>query len=259
MNLALIGWNAVALFLYMSAVFVLAYRCKKLNTVDIAWGGGFVVAAWLVAGLELSWRTVLIGILIDIWAIRITNHLANRVLKNKEDDPRYVAISSKWDHKTYWLRAYISVFLLQGLLILVISLPTVFATGDSLGWAIPLAVIGSVVWLKGFVIETLADRQLAVFIADKKNKGKVLDTGLWKRTRHPNYLGEITQWYGIGIIACGASWGWVGLIGPVTLNVLIRFISGVPPIENTKRSDPAYQKYMQRTHAILPNLARVPR
>lgn len=254
MNLALIGWNAAALFLYMSLAFVLAYRRKKLNTVDIAWGGGFVVAAWLVAGLELSWRTVLIGILIDIWAIRITNHLAKRVLTSKEDDPRYIAISSKWSPKTYWLRGYVSVFLLQGFLILIISLPTVFVTGESLGWAVPLAVIGSIIWLKGIIIEAVADRQLAAFLADKKNKGKVLDTGLWKRTRHPNYLGEITQWYGIGIIACGASWGWVGLIGPLTLNVLIRFISGVPPIENKKRNDPAYSQYMQRTNAIVPKV-----
>ena len=254
MNLALIGWNAAALFIYMSVAFIFAYQRKKLNTVDLAWGGGFVVAAWLVAGLEFGWRTVLIGILVDIWAIRITNHLAARILKNKEDDPRYVEISRKWNPKTFWLRAYISVFLLQGFLVLVISLPAVFAAGDSLRWAVPLAIIGSIVWLKGFIIETLADRQLAAFITDKNNRGKVLDSGLWKRTRHPNYLGEITQWYGIGIIACGASWGWVGLLGPLTLNFLIRFVSGVPPIENKKRSEPAYKTYMQRTNAILPKL-----
>ena len=146
------------------------------------------------------------------------------------------------------------MFLLQGFLVLVISLPTVFATGDSLRWAVPLAVIGTLVWIKGFIIETRADRQLAAFITDKNNRGKVLDSGLWKRTRHPNYLGEITQWYGIGIIACGASWGWVGLLGPLTLNFLIRFVSGVPPIENKKRSEPAYKTYMQRTNAILPKL-----
>lgn len=254
MNLALIAWNAAALAVYMTIAFALAYRRKKLSVVDAAWGGGFVLAVWLVAGLELQWRTALIGILVDIWAVRITYHLANRVLSSKEDDPRYTAISRKWNPKRYWLRAYVSVFLLQGMLILVISLPAVFAAGQSLSYAGPLAIVGTAVWLVGFIVESLADRQLARFVANKNNKGKVLSTDLWKRTRHPNYLGEIMQWYGIAIIACGASWGWLGLLGPLTLNVLIRFISGVPPIENSKANDPGYQKYMQRTNAILPKL-----
>jgi steroid 5-alpha reductase family enzyme len=254
MNLSLIAWNAAALGIYMTVAFAFAYKRKKLSIVDAAWGGGFVIAAWLVAGLELQWRTVLIGILVDIWAIRITNHLANRVLESKEDDPRYVEISRKWNPKTFWQRAYVSVFLLQALLVVIISLPVVFAAGESLKYAVPFAMIGTTVWLTGFVTETIADRQLARFVADKKNKGKVLDTGLWQRTRHPNYLGEITQWYGIAIIACGASWGWLGLLGPLTLTVLIRFISGVPPIEKSKAKDPNYQKYMQHTNAILPKL-----
>lgn len=254
MNEALLAWNAAALLMYMSVIFFWAYQRKRLDTVDAAWGGGFVVVAWLVAGLELEFRTILIAILIDIWAIRLTHHLLNRVFSRSEDDERYNQIARKWNKKYYWQRAYVSVFLLQGLLILVISLPVMTAAGVTLAWAPALAVIGTLVWLKGFVIEAVADKQLHDFIADKKNKGKVLQAGLWRRSRHPNYLGEITQWYGIAIIACGASWGWIGLLGPTVLALLIRFVSGVPPIEKRKAQDPDYQAYMHQTNAIIPKL-----
>lgn len=254
MNSALFAWNAAALFVYMTIIFGIAYKRKRLDTVDAAWAGGFVVVAWLTAGLELEFRTLLIAVLVDIWAIRLTHHLINRVTSKPKDDERYTELASKWNKKYYWPRAYASIFLLQGILILLVSLPVVTATGDSLGFAPLLAVLGTALWVAGFVTEMLADRQLRIFLANKNNKDKVLDKGLWSRSRHPNYLGEIMQWYGIGIIACGASWGWIGLLGPIILSVLIRFISGVPPIERRKANNPDYRKYMQKTGAILPKL-----
>ena len=253
----LLLWNALAVLMYMSLVFVVAYRRKQLATVDAGWGVGFVIVASLTAGLFLEPRLILITILVDIWAIRITDHLATRVFKSKEDDPRYVEIAKKWNTKTYWLRAYVSIFLLQGLLIWLISLPVMFAANPvNDGWLF-WAVIGTVVWLKGFIIEATADRQLKMFLADPSNKGRVLDTGLWRASRHPNYLGEITQWFGIGLIACGASYGWVGFIGPIVLLFLIRFISGVPPIENRKKHEPAYAAYMKKTNPIWPKFSQL--
>ena len=252
----LLLWNALAVLAYMSVVYAVARKRKRLDTVDAGWGVGFVVIASLTAGLYLEPRTILILILVDIWAIRITNHLANRVLASKADDARYTEISQKWAPKSYWLRAYFSIFLLQGFLVWVISLPVLFATNESLsGWQ-TWAVIGTLVWLVGFVVETIADRQLKNFIASPANKKKVLDTGLWRYSRHPNYFGEITQWFGIGLIACGASYGWLGLVGPITLMLLIRFISGVPPIENRKKHEPAYAEYMQKTNPIWPKFSR---
>ena len=248
--------NAVALLVYMTAIFGVAYYRKRLDTVDAAWGGAFVVAATMVAGIQPTLRTIVIAILIDIWALRLSNHIIERIRSHDQDDPRYTELASKWKGD-YWQRAYVSIFLLQGLMALLISLPTVFATGDDNAWATPLLIIGGLVWLAGFVTEALGDRQLRAFLADKTNKGKVLDQGLWRYTRHPNYLGELTQWYGIGIIACGAQWGWIGLVGPILLNILIRFISGVPPIENRKKKDKAYAAYMTRTNPILPRLKRL--
>jgi steroid 5-alpha reductase family enzyme len=255
MNLALIAWNAAGLLVYMTVIFVIAYKRKRLDTVDAAWGGAFVVAAWMVAGLEPSFRTILIAVLIDIWAIRLTNHILQRSAKSKTDDQRYVELASKWNQKYIWPRAYVSVFLVQGIIALIVSLPTVFAAGESLAWALPITTLGVLVWVGGFLVELIGDKQLKAFISNPKNKGKVLDKGLWQYTRHPNYLGEIMQWYGIGIIACASSWGWIGLIGPVILNVVIRYVSGVPPIERRKQKDPAYRAYMQKTHAILPKFS----
>lgn len=255
MNAALIGWNAAALLLYMTVVFVIAYKRKRLDTVDIAWGGAFVVAAAMVAGLEPQPSTILILLLVNVWAIRLSSHIMDRAKKHTQDDPRYTEIAKKWGKQNYWQRAFASIFLLQGALALIVSLPTVFAAGEPLELAIPIMIVGTIVWLIGFMTEVLADRQLRQFLNQATNKGKVLNRGLWRYSRHPNYLGEITQWYGIGIIACSSSYGWIGLIGPLTLNILIRFVSGVPPIERRKAKDPAYKAYMQTTWPILPKIS----
>ncbi|CAN5184714.1 DUF1295 domain-containing protein [soil metagenome] len=252
MNPQLILWNATALVVYMTICYAVAYRRKRLDTVDAAWGGGFVVAAWLVAGYEPQLSTVLIAILVDIWAIRLTSHILARSAKRTDDDPRYTELARKWGKSNYWLRAYMSIFLLQGLLVLIVSLPTVFAAAEPIKYSNPIIIAGLTIWGIGFVVEAIGDRQLKQFISIKTNKGKVLDTGLWRYTRHPNYLGEIIQWYGIGVIACSASFGWIGLIGPIVLNVLIRFVSGVPPIEKRKKNDPSYAAYMKKTNALLP-------
>lgn len=252
----LLAWNAIGLLVYMTVIFAIAYRRKRLDTVDAAWGGAFVVAATMVAGLEPSLRTIVILVLVDIWAIRLSSHIIDRIRKHDKDDPRYTELASRWKGN-YWQSAYVRIFLVQGVAALLISLPTVFAANDDNTYAIEFLAIGITVWLVGFMAELIGDRQLRTFLSDKKNTGKVLDQGLWRYTRHPNYLGEITQWYGIGIIACGAKWGFVGLIGPVILNVLIRFVSGVPPIENRKKKNKAYAEYMTRTNAILPRLQRV--
>lgn len=252
MNIALFGWVAAALLVYMVAAFAVAYKRKRLDTVDIAWGGAYLVAASLIAGLEPKPATYVVLALVLVWSIRLVNHLASRILGSDHDDPRYSKIAAGWPQKLYWLKAFTNIFLLQGLLAFLVGLPIIFAAGEPLSFAAPVIVIGVIVWLVGFVIETVADHQMKVFKSKPKNKGKVLQTGLWSRSRHPNYLGEITQWYGIGIVACSAAFGWIGLLGPLLLNMLIRFISGVPPIERRKKDDPSYQQYSKKTWPILP-------
>ncbi len=242
--------NLGVVLAYMAAWFVVGYRKKQLNTVDVAWGSGFAIIAWLVTLQQPSARSLLIAVLVSIWAARITNHLGRRVFSSGED-PRYKELSSKWKGN-FWRRASFSIFMLQGVLVVIISLPVTIAAGEqnaNLGW---LSAIGATLWLIGFVVESVGDRQLRRFVANKANRGKVMDQGLWRYSRHPNYFGEMVQWWAIGLIALQVSYGWIGLLGPLTLTYLLLFISGVPLIENRRKSDPAYRRYMERTSMIVP-------
>ncbi len=240
--------NAILLFAYMCAWFTAAKIRNRLDTVDTAWGLGFVVAAWSVAVQAPSNRSLLIAAIVSIWGFRLANHIWQRG-KTKGEDPRYTEIAEKWKGNL-WARAFVSIFMTQCALIWIVSLPIVLAAGTphaNLSW---LTILGGLIWLDGFIIEAVADHQLAVFLKTK-NHPKLLQTGLWKYSRHPNYLGELTMWWGIGVIALQTSYGYIGLIGPLVLSVLIIGISGIPPIERRKSKDPEYRAYMRRTSALF--------
>ena len=250
MAINLIFVNIVAMLVYMSLWFLVGWRRKKLNTVDVAWGSGFAIIAWLVAWQAPSARSTVIAVLVSVWALRITSHLARRVFGGKED-PRYARLSKQWKGN-FWLRAYFSIFILQALLVVLISLPIIFATGEQHADLGGLTVLGAAIWVIGFGIEAAADRQLRDFVANKANKGLVMDMGLWRYSRHPNYFGEMMQWWGIGVIALQAENGWIGLLGPLTLTVLLLFVSGVPMIEKPRKNDERYQDYRRRTSMVVP-------
>ena len=239
--------NALATLAVMSVAFLVSQKRKRLDTVDVAWAMSFVVAASIVAGYEFTWRTVTIAILVDVWAVRLSNHLLGRA-KGRSDDPRYASIAKKWKGD-YWLNAYLRIFLVQAALAWVVALPIAFAAGKGGHFSVLFIVLGALVWLKGFVIETIADRQLRAFLTTHKG---VMQTGLWRYSRHPNYYGEIVQWVGIALIACGAHMGWVGFIGPVVLALTITFVSGIPPIEKTRAGNLEYQKYKRRVSPLFP-------
>lgn len=237
----------VLLFIYMSLAFMVAKWRERLDTVDIAWGPAFVTVAWLTVGLKPSFRSWLIVALVSVWAIRLASHILQRA-RTTGEDPRYLELTKKWKGDL-WANAYPRIFLLQGLLVWIVSLPVMVASDTLVGWQW-LTWLGLLVWLKGFVVETVADRQLAEFLQRTK-RPKVLQTGLWRYSRHPNYYGEILQWWGIAVIALQASWGYIGLLGPLVLTFLIVFVSGIPPIEKRRAKDPEYKDYQRRTSALL--------
>lgn len=239
----------ILVLLYMSLWFVVARKRRRLDTVDSAWGGGFAVLAWLVAIQATSSRTLMVAVLVTIWSARLTLHLARRS-RRSQDDPRYVSMTKNW--KRVWLRAYFSIFLLQGLLIVAVGLPIIANANYLLPELQWLFTLGYLVWVAGFFIEYRADKELAAFKSDAANKGKILQTGLWRYSRHPNYFGELVQWWGIGLIAAQTSFGWLGLVGPLLLTYLIVFVSGIPPIEKRRDNDKKYQDYKRRTSALVP-------
>jgi steroid 5-alpha reductase family enzyme len=248
MPYSLLALNAAALVGVLSLAFVLARRRNRLDTVDIAWGLGFIVVAWIAYAWQPGATSLLIASLVTVWGTRLAWHIYRRS-RGKGEDRRYTELSSKWG-QNFWLRAYVSVFLLQALLIWVVSVPISLATtiDDTTGW---LLLVGGSVWLLGFACESVGDRQLATYLR-QKNRPPVLQTGLWRYSRHPNYFGELVQWWAIAVLALPASFGWLGLFGPLTLTLLIVCISGIPPIEKRRATDAAYRDYQKRTSVLVP-------
>ena len=247
-------FNALLLFVFMSLAFVAARFRKRLDIVDTAWGLGFIVASEATVGVNTNTSSALLSVpalLVIIWGLRLALHIYNRN-RHRKDDPRYEELTRKW-RGNFWVRAYFSIFLLQGALIWVISLPLAMLGGaalDTWNWG-SIADAGFALWLIGFTIEVIADWQLSAYLR-LPNRPKVMSRGLWRYSRHPNYFGELTVWWGIGLIGLSVPYGWIGLLGPLTLSLLIIFVSGIPPIERRRQKDPEYRAYQRVTSPLIP-------
>ena len=247
---------AVLLLIYMSSWFALSYIKKRNDVADIAWGLGFVLLAWasffISKGNDI--RGTIVCALVSIWGIRLARHIYKRNV-GKAEDYRYLAWREEWG-KWFYLRSYGQVYLLQGVLLFLIVMPVLIinkSVGSSLGI---LDLIGLLVWATGFYFETVGDAQLARFIKDGNNKGKLMRSGLWQYTRHPNYFGEVLGWWGIWIIALGAPGGFFGIIGPLTITYLILKVSGVPLLEKKMEANPDFADYKATTNMFLPGKPR---
>jgi len=244
--------EALAVLLYVTGWFLLSTRAGRNDLADAAWGPGFIIVALTATAStgRPTARALLVLLLVSIWGIRLAFHIGSR-LRGKEEDPRYRRWRENWGSHQL-LGAYLQVFLLQGLLMLVISLPVILAIrakGPPLG---ALDLFGAAVWLGGFAFEAVGDRQFARFRRNPANRGRVMEEGLWRYTRHPNYFGEVVLWWGIYLIALSAPWGWVTIAGPLTITVLILAVSGVPLAEAQMEGNSDYRDYRRRTSAFFP-------
>ena len=226
---------------------------KDSSIVDIFWGFGFVILVWSYFGWSNSPdpRGWLFTSLVSIWGLRLTIHLAVRNI-GKGEDYRYQAFR-KAAGDNYWWVSYFKVFLLQGTIMWGIStfFPLVQETPFE-GWSI-FDGIGLVLWGIGFFFEAVGDWQLRQFKLDPANKGTVLQTGLWKYTRHPNYFGDALLWWGFFFFALNATNGWFYIFAPAIMTFLLMRISGVVLLEKKlKATKPQYQDYIQRTSAFFP-------
>jgi steroid 5-alpha reductase family enzyme len=224
---------------------------KRNDVADIAWGLGFLVCVSYVYlfSEDVFGKSLLVLFLIALWAFRLSIHILIRN-KGKKEDPRYQKWREDWG-KWFIPRTFFQVFILQGALLLIVVLPAVTAVLFG-GEIRPLDYVGVLIWIIGFIFETVGDYELSQFIKNPENKGKVLQTGLWKYTRHPNYFGEVTMWWGIWIIALSSPFAWLAIIGPATITFLILFVSGIPLLENRKKGDPAFEEYKTHTSIFFP-------
>ncbi len=245
--------SAVVIAVLMLAVWAISAAIRNAGIVDIFWGFGFVAVAWagwLVTGGNAA-RAGLLVAMATVWGLRLTIHLAVRNL-GKEEDFRYQAMRQRGGDR-FWITSLVRVFALQGAVMWVVSLPLQLGISETeRGWVV-LWVVGAVVFLVGFGFEAIGDWQLTRFKADPANAGKVMDRGLWRYTRHPNYFGDATAWWGIGLVAASTPIGIVGLIAPVIMTLLLMRVSGVPLLERSLRKNrPEYRKYIERTSPFIP-------
>jgi steroid 5-alpha reductase family enzyme len=241
---------ALCVFAYMTCWFIISLIKKRNDVADIAWGLGFIMVAWISFFLSgYSFTALIVNILITIWGSRLALHIYFRN-KNKPEDTRYMEWRKTW--KNFYIRSFLQVFMLQGLFLYLISLPVIFINHlVSTNFGI-IEFVGLLVWGVGFYFESTGDRQLKEFISNPQNKGKLMDKGLWRYSRHPNYFGEVTQWWGIFIIALSIPNSIFTIIGPLTITTLILFVSGVPLLEKKYEGRPDFEEYKKRTSIFIP-------
>jgi steroid 5-alpha reductase family enzyme len=242
----------------LTALWAVSLALRDASIVDVFWGTGFVVVAWIAYALGdgSGDRSLLLALLVTAWGLRLTAHLARRNL-GKGEDYRYAEMRQR--HGERWpLRSLFIVFWLQGALIWVVSLPVQVAMTDPTPAGLGvLDWVGTAVWAVGLAFEAGGDWQLSRFKADPANRGKVMDRGLWRYTRHPNYFGDFCVWWGIWLVALSAGSTWWTVVGPTVMSVLLIRVSGVAMLERSlSQRRPGYADYVSRTSAFFPRPPR---
>ncbi len=238
----------------MTTLWIVSVMIKNVSIVDLFWGLGFVITALFyfvkTDGFEI--RKIILLSMVSIWGLRLSIYLAIRNI-GKGEDFRYKQFRIKYGIKRYWWISFFQTFLLQGILMWLISVPLLGAQFSGQNSSLGLTdYIGISIWVIGLCFEAGGDFQLMRFKADPTNKGKVLNTGFWRYTRHPNYFGDSAVWWGFGLISIAAG-NYYAILGSVLMTALIIKVSGVALLEKSlKEQKPEYKEYIRKTSAFLP-------
>lgn len=238
---------------YFSLFFLIGTVKKNNGLVDIAWGLGFVAVSWFSILRRLpvfSYSQAVLAILISFWGLRLFYHLFKRNV-GKPEDFRYVNFRNNWK-KLFLLRAFFQIYMLQGLFQFVIVLPVILPQKVMFQPNLYLFFAGLALFGIGFVFESLGDSQLKQFKSDPANKGKIMQEGLWKYTRHPNYFGETVIWWGIALLAFSGGVSFIAILSPITITLLLLFVSGVPMLEKAMKDKPGFAQYAEKTSIFFP-------
>lgn len=237
----------------MTALWLVSLWLRNSSIVDIFWGSGFVIVVWFFFALTphgFLLRKWLICLLVSIWGLRLSFYILWRNWR-KPEDFRY----QKWRNeagKRWWWQSFFQVFILQGILMWLIANPLLAAQFSAYpDHLTAFDIAGLVLWGIGFFFESVGDIQLATFKANPVNKGKVLDRGVWRYTRHPNYFGDAAQWWGFYLFVV-LSGGWWTVFSPVLMTLLLLRVSGVALLEKTLETRPGYNKYIEKTSSFIP-------
>jgi len=246
--------NLLIVIALMLCLWLLSLKLKDASIMDIFWGPGFILVAWVSYFMADGFlgRRLLVAFLVTLWGLRLALHIAIRNL-GKGEDRRYRAWREAYGNRFWWI-SFFKVFFLQGILLWVISLGVqTVQMASAPGKFVWLDALGCVVWAVGFVFEAVGDWQLQKFRSDPGSKGKVMDRGLWAYTRHPNYFGESLIWWGLFLITLTDISNFWTVISPLIMTYLLLRVSGVAMLErDISERRPEYQAYIRRTPAFLP-------
>ena len=247
-------FTVLAVVVVLGLTFLVALRLGRHSVVDVAWGLGFVAVAGTSYTLSVgdgdTGRRLLVLVLTALWGLRLAFHIGWRS-RGHGEDPRYEELLSKAPGNPQ-LFALRRIHLTQGLVMWFVSLPVQVVAFETSGLGL-VAWLGAALWLVGFAFETIGDYQLHRFRTDPKSSGKVLDTGLWRYTRHPNYFGDACVWWGLSLIAFSAWPGILTVLSPVAMTWLLAKGTGKPLLEKDIASRrPGYAEYVLRTSGFFP-------
>ncbi len=253
-------WTGIIIFSYFFIFFVIATIIKNNSIVDIGWGLGFVITAWILMIIYgFTIEKLVVNILVSLWGLRLFYHIMKRNLF-KDEDFRYKAWRKAWGK---WVvpRAFFQIFMLQGLFMFIVGISVfylnIYGFTDGvhlsvLGWV--TLIIADLLWLFGYLFEVIGDRQLRKHIANPNKEQKLMTKGLWQYTRHPNYFGEAVIWWALALMVVAGS-DLISLfvfISPIVITFLLRFVSGVPMLEKRMSKSPGWDQYAKKTNAFFP-------
>jgi steroid 5-alpha reductase family enzyme len=251
-------WIMAALsgFALGAFTFFWAYRLRKNDLADVIWGPGFLVAAfggWYLGAADRApdLRLFVALLLVCVWGGRLFLHIGLRSLKHREEDVRYQEMRRAWGANWVW-RSYLQVFLLQGIVMLVIDAPLLWIISAPPQALDLIFYLGVVIWVVGFLFESISDEQLRQFKANPENRGLLMTSGLWGWSRHPNYFGEVLQWWGVFLLAAPLPYGLITIISPIAITFFILKVSGVPLLEKLMKDRPGAAEYRKNVPIFFP-------
>jgi steroid 5-alpha reductase family enzyme len=245
---------ALVILCYVTVLFGISLLIKRNDIADIGWGIGILLVG-ITSFFKQENTTVLMIFLlglVTLWALRLSIRIFVRNIKKKKEDFRYKEWRDTWG-TWFYVRSFFQVYILQGTLMILVAYPlvhvSVFDTGT---FSITLLLIGSILWLFGFMFEAVSDYQLDRFIGNSENKGKLMRSGLWQYSRHPNYFGEVVQWWGIWCTVLSLPYGLYAVISPLVITFLILKVSGIPMLEKGLKEHPEFEEYKKTTSEFIP-------
>lgn len=251
-ELWLIGWGAAAALL--GALYLLQRRTRDATAVDAGWATSLVAIAVLAAVLgpgDLSHRA-LIATVAGLENLRVAFVVSRRI--GKGEDSRYSELRGRWRERGREQRTFAIFYQAQALLAAFLALPFVLAVFNAHDGLEPVEWAAAALWLVAFVLGAVSDEQLRQFKSDPANRGKTMRSGLWRTSRHPNYFFQSLAWIAYALVACAAPWGWIGFLAPVSIILLIVFVTGIPPAEEAslRSRGEDYRRYQRETSVFIP-------